>query len=69
MQDRVVGGKWRVTRRIGNGAFGEIYHACHVSTKQEVAIKTEPANVKDPQLKYEFEMYKNLAGGGTLRQA
>lgn len=40
-----------------------LFTASHVSTKQEVAIKLEPHNVKDPQLRFEADMYKALQGG------
>ena len=34
-----VGGKYKVTKRLGKGAFGEIYAGINVKTNEEVAIK------------------------------
>jgi len=34
-----VGGKYRVTKRLGSGAFGDIYAGVNVKTNEEVAIK------------------------------
>lgn len=47
--DLRVGGKYRIMRKLGSGAFGEVYqgktlvHYCtlgvHIKTNEEVAIK------------------------------
>ena len=34
-----VGGKYKVMKRLGQGAFGEIYSGVNVKTNEEVAIK------------------------------
>jgi len=34
-----VGGKYRMIKKIGEGAFGEIYLGEHVPTTRKVAIK------------------------------
>ena len=34
-----VGGKYKVTKRLGAGAFGDIYAGLNVKTNEEVAIK------------------------------
>ena len=34
-----VGGKYRITKRLGSGAFGDIYAGINVKTNEEVAIK------------------------------
>lgn len=34
-----VGGKYRVMKRLGSGAFGDIYAGVNVKTNEEVAIK------------------------------
>jgi len=34
-----VGGKYKVTKRLGQGAFGDIYAGINVKTNEEVAIK------------------------------
>ncbi len=46
--DLRVGGKYRLTRKLGSGAFGEVYQGIsflrtrlgiHIKTNEEVAIK------------------------------
>lgn len=34
-----VGGKYRLSKKIGEGAFGEIFTANDVTTNQNVAVK------------------------------
>ena len=34
-----IGGKYKVTKRLGKGAFGDIYSGVNVKTNEEVAIK------------------------------
>eukprot|EP00416_Gambierdiscus_australes_P035964 CAMPEP_0171110258 /NCGR_PEP_ID=MMETSP0766_2-20121228/71241_1 /TAXON_ID=439317 /ORGANISM="Gambierdiscus australes, Strain CAWD 149" /LENGTH=329 /DNA_ID=CAMNT_0011572103 /DNA_START=51 /DNA_END=1040 /DNA_ORIENTATION=+ len=58
-----VGGKFRLGRKIGSGAFGEVYIGMNVQTGEEVAIKLEPIKSTHPQLLYESKLYKILAGG------
>ncbi len=37
-----VGGKFRLVRRIGGGAFGDIYQGINIRTNEDVAIKLVP---------------------------
>ncbi|KAG0454528.1 hypothetical protein HPP92_023820 [Vanilla planifolia] len=37
--DRIVGGKYKLGRKIGSGSSGEIYLATHVDTFEIVAVK------------------------------
>ncbi|MBN1770839.1 MAG: serine/threonine protein kinase [Deltaproteobacteria bacterium] len=37
--DQVVGGKYRITRRLGGGAFADVYEAVHDQLGQRFAIK------------------------------
>lgn len=53
---------YRFIKRIGNGAFGEIYLGIDLKTNEEVAIKVEPLETKDPQLKNEAKIYSVLYG-------
>ncbi|KAJ7807480.1 kinase-like protein [Mycena olivaceomarginata] len=48
-----VGGKYRLSKKIGSGSFGDIY----------LGINLESAKAKQPQLEYESKIYKILAGG------
>lgn len=34
-----VGGKYKFTKKLGNGAFGDIYSGVNIKTNEEVAIK------------------------------
>ncbi|KAJ1281861.1 hypothetical protein BS78_03G006000 [Paspalum vaginatum] len=64
--DRIVGGKFRLGRKIGCGSFGEIYLATHVDTYEIVAVKIESSKTKHPQLFYEAKLYNTLQGGSGI---
>ena len=34
-----VGGKYKFTKKLGNGAFGDIFMGVNLKTNEEVAIK------------------------------
>ncbi|XP_022931126.1 casein kinase 1-like protein 6 isoform X1 [Cucurbita moschata] len=61
--DHVIGGKFKLGRKIGSGSFGELYLAVNVQTGEEVAVKLEPVKTKHPQLHYESKLYMLLQGG------
>ena len=61
-----LGGKFRLGRKIGSGAFGDIHIGTNVHTGEEVAIKMEGSNTKHPQLSFEYRLYKILGGGVGL---
>ncbi|XP_076946516.1 casein kinase 1-like protein 9 [Bidens hawaiensis] len=61
--DRVVGGKFKLGRKIGSGSFGELYLGVSIQTGEEVAVKLEPTKTKHPQLHYESKVYMLLQGG------
>ena len=48
---------------LGKGSFGRIYSGINKSTGEEVAIKLEQANTDQPQLIYEYKIYKLLQEG------
>ena len=75
--DLRVGGKYKLSRKLGSGAFGDIYHGiliirCQHQNKRRSCNQTcnnpdqEPIKSKHPQLLYETKLYKLLQGGGTL---
>lgn len=64
--DLRVGGKFKLVKKVGSGAFGEIYSGSNVKTGEDVAIKLEPVKTKFPQLLYETKIYKILAGGAGI---
>ena len=48
---------------LGKGSFGSIFVGKNNQTNEEVAIKLEGADVEQPQLIYEYKIYKILQGG------
>ncbi|CAK9149993.1 unnamed protein product [Ilex paraguariensis] len=61
--DHVVGGKFKLGRKIGSGSFGELYLGVNIQSGEEVAIKLESGKTKHPQLHYESKIYMLLQGG------
>ncbi|XP_055829502.1 casein kinase 1-like protein 6 isoform X1 [Solanum dulcamara] len=61
--DHVVGGKFKLGRKIGSGSFGELYLGVNIQNGEEVAIKLESVKTKHPQLHYESKIYMLLQGG------
>ncbi|XP_024023855.1 casein kinase 1-like protein 3 [Morus notabilis] len=64
--ERIVGGKYKLGRKIGSGSFGEIYLATHVDTREIVAVKIENNKTKHPQLLYEAKVYNILKHGSGV---
>ncbi|KAL0758130.1 hypothetical protein Bca101_095798 [Brassica carinata] len=61
--DLVIGGKFKLGRKIGSGSFGELYLGVNVQTGEEVAVKLESVKTKHCQLHYESKLYMLLQGG------
>ncbi|KAA6387532.1 MAG: putative Casein kinase I [Streblomastix strix] len=59
----VVGGRYKLDKKIGSGSFGDIYKGIVPGTDEEYGVKLEPANARMPQLMYECKLYKHLNGG------
>jgi len=55
-----VGKIYKLTRKLGQGAFGEIYHAINTKNETEVAVKLEPVKTSHPQLFYEAKLLAYL---------
>jgi len=51
---------FKLVKKLGAGAFGEIFQGVNPKTNQEVAIKFENANSKNPQLFFEAKFYQYL---------
>ncbi|XP_033633470.1 casein kinase I [Asterias rubens] len=59
----MVGGKFKLVRKIGSGSFGDIYLGINITNGEEVAVKLESQKARHPQLLYESKLYKILQGG------
>ncbi|KAG6808724.1 hypothetical protein H0H92_003096, partial [Tricholoma furcatifolium] len=53
-------GKFRLKRKIGAGSFGSVYEATNVVNGATFAVKLEPANSKNAQLRSEWMVYQAL---------
>ena len=58
----IVKERWKVTRKIGGGGFGEIYEGIDLVTKEQVALKLESAKQPKQVLKMEVAVLKKLQG-------
>lgn len=59
----IVGGHYKLLKKIGAGSFGEVYLGEDVQEHEKVAIKLEPVKIRAPQLIYESKLYLLFAGG------
>jgi len=44
----VVGKHFKLLKKLGSGAFGDIYKGKHIKTKEIIAVKLEKSNTKLP---------------------
>jgi len=58
--DYKINSNFKLIRKLGSGAFGEIFQGVNPKTNQEFAIKFEDVNTKHPQLFYEAKLYQYL---------
>ncbi|KAK8792924.1 hypothetical protein WA158_005088 [Blastocystis sp. Blastoise] len=58
-----VGSVFRLGKKIGSGAFGDIYNGVNTDTNEEVAIKIEQKKNPNPQLLFESKLYSVFQGG------
>ena len=58
----LVGRRFNIILKIGQGSFGEIYKGVNTATSEDVAIKLEVQGSKHPQLVREAKIYKTLQG-------
>jgi predicted Ser/Thr protein kinase len=61
MASSLVNNKYRITRRIGGGSFGEIYMGVGPNN-EKVAVKFERHGTRCPQLRHEYKVYRELTG-------
>ncbi|CAG2215256.1 TTBK [Mytilus edulis] len=58
----VIKERWKVTKKIGGGGFGEIYEGTDLITKESVALKLESSQQAKQVLKMEVAVLKKLQG-------
>uniref|UniRef100_A0A8B9W695 non-specific serine/threonine protein kinase n=1 Tax=Bos mutus grunniens TaxID=30521 RepID=A0A8B9W695_BOSMU len=58
----IVGGKYKLVRKIRSGSFGDMYLAINITNGEEVAVKLESQKARHPQLLYESKLCKILQG-------
>jgi len=56
----VLKGRWKLSKKIGQGAFGEIYNGTDTTTHDPVAVKLERWDNKKAVLKMEVAVLKKL---------
>ncbi len=61
-----INDKYKLIKKIGSGAFGEIYKGINIQNNEDIAVKLEPAKTKFPQLYYEAKLYKIFNGAGMF---
>ncbi len=59
-----LGGKYKIGKKLGWGAFGEVYLATESIERNEVALKIESNKTKHPQLIYEAKLLRMMKGKG-----
>ena len=61
MIDVIVNEKYKLTKRIGRGAFGEVFLGIDQDSGEEYAVKVEESTSKHPQLNYEYKVMRLLS--------
>lgn len=59
-QSQRIGQNFELKRKLGSGAFGDIYLGHNTKSNMDVAIKVERIDSPCPQLRYEHDIYKRL---------
>jgi casein kinase 1 len=62
MQDLLIGGRFKLLKKVGSGSFGEIYRGLDTETNDEIAVKLEKVNTRHPQLLYEGKLLRIIQG-------
>ena len=56
----IIANKYKLLKPIGEGAFGQIFEAENIRTREKIAIKSEPIDSKFKMLKHETKIYQYL---------
>ena len=67
MAEGIIAKTFIKKKKLGSGAFGDIYLGVNVKTNTEVAIKVERIDSQVPQLLYEGEIYKKLLADSNYK--
>ena len=62
----VLGGEYRLVRKIGSGSYGDVYLGINITNGEEVAVKLDSIKAQHPQLLHESKLYKILQGRGFV---
>lgn len=54
--------KFRVTKGLGKGSFGEVFQAVDLENKELVAVKVEKIDAESPKLSFESRVLRELSG-------
>lgn len=57
MENKVIAGHYQLIRKVGKGAFGQIWKALNNKNRQEVAVKFEDISTRHQQLYVECKVY------------
>jgi len=60
--EEIIGHKYRIEKRLGNGSFGSVFQGVNIRTGEKVAIKSETKNSDMKSLKNETRVYQYLNG-------
>lgn len=52
LMDKIVAKDYKIAKKLGSGAFGEVFMALNIKNHTEYAVKMEKASTKSPQLFY-----------------
>ena len=59
---KIIGNKYQIEKRLGNGAFGSIFQGFNIRTREKIAIKIESNQSGLKSLKNEVRIYQYLNG-------
>ena len=64
--DLKLGGKYKMSKKLESGAFGEVFLAKELATGEEVAVKVESNRTRHPQLIWNSHLEKKRISKSKL---
>jgi casein kinase 1 len=64
--DKIIAKNYQLIKKLGAGAFGEIWSATNLKTKEDVALKFEDVNASHQQLYAECKIYLWIHSDSTV---